>query len=337
MIADPTGISSMVYAFAKYGSCSVEDLAPSVTQLDFGPGPAANKTRTFEITVENPTTITEITTSPFQGCYIQPKADCIGKALQPGQKCNVQVTVAGDKKLVGELRIYTTAYNVIPMGIGVTASDDAGQECPLVPNALEAVNLSSITGVWAWDNQQSQRVIVNDDGTVQAWNGPGTMILMDPIHKSYLLVLGSAPPQVITLSEDHDHLAVTGGAATTATRRPWDPHCNPGETFSAGLCYDVPVGYALTVPGFMGKPCPSNWRDDGVQCYPPWTGVKVPYQADSQGTLPMQRPVLVSDCSNYNQVNHQACPANFKATAVCTCEAIPTSKGLLSIIGKPAH
>jgi hypothetical protein len=78
-------------------------------------------------------------------------------------------------------------------------------------------------------------------------------------------------------------------AVTGATRRPWDSRCKPGEQFYAGLCCDIPVGYEITVPGFIGEPCPSGWRDDGVQCYPIWTGPKVAYQADPDGSLPMQR------------------------------------------------
>ena len=87
MALDPTGFSSMIYSFAKYGSCSVEDLATNVAEVDFGAGPAApTDVRTIELTVQNPTTITEITSSPFAGCSIVPDADCAGKTLQPGQK-----------------------------------------------------------------------------------------------------------------------------------------------------------------------------------------------------------------------------------------------------------
>jgi hypothetical protein len=84
----------------------------------------------------------------------------------------------------------------------------------------------------------------------------------------------------------------------------------------------------------MGKPCPDHWRDDGTSCYPPWTGVDVALQAKKDGSYMLAHPIVVTDCSNYNQTKNQSCPVNFKNTAVCSCQAIPTSKGVQSIIGK---
>ena len=39
----------------------------------------------------------------------------------------------------------------------------------------------------------------------------------------------------------------------------------PGETQVAGLCYDVPPGYGITAPEFVGKLCPNDWSDDGIR------------------------------------------------------------------------
>ena len=341
MLADPTGISSMIYSFAKYSSCSVEDLAANVSEVDFGAGPgAANDVKTVQLTIQNPTTITDITTTPLAGCSITPEADCAGKTLQPGQTCNVKITVNGSAKVIGEVRIYTTEYDIIPFAIGVKANNAATTECQLVPDAEESVNVSSLAGVWAWKDDQSQKFVINYDGTLESFRGDGRVAVVDPITRVYSLAIGTEPSVAITLSVDHDKFTFAAPgtfAGTGATRRPRDARCNPGETFFAGLCYDIPVGYAATVPGFMGKPCPSGWRDDGVQCYPPWTGPAVAYQADPDGTLPMQRPILVTDCTNFSQAKGQTCPIHFKNTGGplgCTCEAEPTSKEVKSIIGK---
>ncbi len=333
---DPTGFASMIYSFAKYGSCSVEDLAANVSVVDFGPGPVtANDVRTIELTVQNPTTITEITSSPFQGCSIVPNSDCAGKTLQPGQKCNVNVKVAGSGKIIGEVHVFTTAYDTIPFAIGVKANSAATSDCAFLPDADDAVNLSSLAGVWAWKDDQSQKFVIRNDGSVTSPLGSGTIRVIDPVARTFAFAAG-AQPAVITLNAEHDRFSFVSGpnGGTSAVRRPWDSRCKPGEQFYAGLCYDVPVGYEITVPGFIGKPCPSGWRDDGVSCYPIWTGVKVPYQADPNGSEAMQRPILVTDCANYSQVKGQKCPPNFKGPTACTCEAQPTSKEVKSLIGK---
>jgi Tectonin domain len=349
MSLDPTGFSSMIYSFAKYGSCSVEDLATNVGEVDFGPGPTApTDVRTIELTVQNPTTITEITSSPFQGCSIIPNSDCAGKTLQPGQKCTVNVKVAGTGKIVGEVHVYTTAYDVIPLAIGVKANSAATSDCTFLADADDAVNLSSLAGVWAWKDDQSQKIVIKNDGTLTSPLGSGGVQVVDPVARTYMLGMGTvrsgasiaeamavAPAQV-TLNPEHDRFTFNSGpnGGTSAVRRPWDSRCKPGEQFYAGLCYDIPVGYEITVPGFVGKPCPSGWRDDGVQCYPIWTGPKVAYQADTDGSLPMRRPILVTDCPTFSPVQgNQACPVNFKKV-VCTCEAQPTGKDVKSLIGK---
>jgi hypothetical protein len=250
------------------------------------------------------------------------------------------VKASGPGKIIGEVHVYTTAYDVIPLAIGVKANSAATSECAFLPDADDAVNLSSLAGVWAWKDDQSQKFVIKNDGTL-TFKGTttGTVTVTDPIQRTYSVRIGSEPLVAITLNAEHDRFTFGNSgtyAGTSATRRPWDSRCKPGEQFYAGLCYDVPVGYEITVPGFIGKPCPSGWRDDGVQCYPIWTGVKVPFQADPDGSLPMQRPILVTECPHYSSVDGsiKTCPPNFQKTAVCTCEAIPTSKGVKSLIGK---
>jgi len=337
MMLDITGFSSMIYDFAKYGSCSIEDLASNVEEVDFGPGPAsAADVRTIELTVQNPTTITEVTSSPFSGCSIVPDAECAGKTLKQGDKCTINVKVAGSGRIQGEVHVYTTAYDIIPLAIPVKANSAATSDCAVLADAEDAVNLSSLAGVWAWKDDQSQKFVIKNDGSVTSPLGSGTIRLIDPLARTFAFAAG-AQSGVITLNAEHDRFTLLGGGTlvpTSAVRRPWDSRCKPGEQFYAGLCYDVPVGYEITVPGFVGKPCPLGWRDDGVSCYPPWTGSKFANQADPDGTLPMQRPILVTDCPTFSPVQgNKACPANFKKT-LCTCEAQPTSKEVKSLVGK---
>ena len=335
LMLDVSGFSSMIYSFAKYGSCSIEDLASNADEVDFGPGPAsAADVRTIELTVQNPTTITEVTSSPFSGCLIIPDADCAGKTLQPGQTCKINVKVSGSGRIQGEVHVYTTAYDIIPLGIGVKANSAATSDCAFLADAEDAVNLSSLAGVWAWKDDQSQKFVIKNEGSVTSPLGNGTIRIIDPLARTFAFAAG-AQSGVITLNAEHDRFTFVGaGNIGGALRRPWDSRCKPGEQFYAGLCYDVPVGYEITVPGFVGKPCPLGWRDDGVSCYPNWTGPKFANQADPDGTLPMQRPILVTDCPTFSPVQgNKACPANFKKT-LCTCEAQPTSKEVKSLIGK---
>ena len=122
-------------------------------------------------------------------------------------------------------------------------------------------------------------------------------------------------------------------ASVTYIRRPWDAGCNPGETNVAGLCYDVPPGYAVTAPGFMGKICPMDWRDDGISCWPSWTGPEIDNIADSNGGDTLRWPMSVTSCPALSQANGKSCPANWTRSAVCSC--VPSGKGkdIKSIIG----
>jgi hypothetical protein len=328
---DPTGISSMVNAFAKYGNCNRESFLADVNEVDFGTiGKPVSDLKTVTLSIQQPTTITEITTTPFTGAAIAAETDCVGKLLQTGQKCTLKVSVSGTGKIEGAVQIYTTEYEVIPFVLGVKANP-LMTPAPAVAGVDDAVNLTSVVGVWAWNKDQKQKVTVQLDGTAQNSNGSkGTVTVKDPIKGIYEFNW-SGRIETMTLSDDHQELAQGG---MTAIRRPWDERCKPGETFFAGLCYDVPPDYAPTAPGFIGKPCPLGWRDDGTSCWPNWTGVDVPVQASQTGTF--RHPIVVTDCNNYSQAKNQKCPANFKNTGGplgCSCEAQPTSKEVKSIIG----
>jgi len=335
---DPTGISSMVTAFTKYGNCSGESFLADVNDLDFGAVTTpVSDVKIINLSMQQPTTITEITTTPYSNASILAESDCVGKLVQTGQKCALKVRVSGAGKIDGAVQIYTTEYDVIPFVIGVKANPNAAPATP-VEGVDDAVNLTSVVGVWAWGKDQKQKVTVLVDGTAQSWAGnKGVVTVKDPIRRVYEFNWdGGRNIDTLTLSEDRQELPGQNQvrAAVSAVRRPWDARCKAGEQFFAGLCYDVPPDYAPTAPGFMGKPCPLGWRDDGTRCWPNWTGVDVPAQAAQTGTF--RHPIVVTDCNNYSQSKNQKCPTNFKNTGGplgCSCEAQPTSKEVKSIIG----
>ena len=141
---------------------------------------------------------------------------------------------------------------------------------------------------------------------------------------------------LITLNDWNDsaaqHFTLTSDQVNMV-RRPWDKGCNAGEVNYAGFCYDVPPGYAMTFPGFMGQACPKDWRDDGTWCWPVWKGVAVSAMADPDGGDNLRHPLTVTNCSSYNQTKNQSCPANFTHSAVCTCQASASSKNVSVIVG----
>ena len=93
---DPTGISSMVTAFTKYGNCRSESFLADVNELDFGTlTTPMSEVKIVNLSMQQPTTITEITTTPFNGITILPETDCVWKVLQTGQKCVLKVRVRG--------------------------------------------------------------------------------------------------------------------------------------------------------------------------------------------------------------------------------------------------
>ncbi len=58
-------------------------------------------------------------------------------------------------------------------------------------DADEAVNLSSIAGMWAWNNNQAHKVTINYDGSVQSSTGPGRAEAADPIKRSFIIIVAA--------------------------------------------------------------------------------------------------------------------------------------------------
>lgn len=469
---DPTGISAMVMSFAKYPTCSGESFLVDSNELDYGYIGTGTKERTVRLTAQRAMTITRIASPAMTNCSITPVTDCVGRQLLPGESCTVRATV--DSKggsMDAELRIYTDTYTSVPYPIHVIANSAMWMPCTATPNVDEAINLTAIAGAWAYNGVQSQKVVVQANGSVNTWSGSGQATLLNAAARSFRFNTGGTvttayldevgdkltfinsgptagtitavhsnkvldipggstqpgvqpiqygangqPNQVFTFEPLGDGtykivnrasglvLDVEGGSldtgarivqytwngganqrfylqpvgthfrivnvnsgkvlnvsgddnqdgsgliqwditgannelfklagttVVTSLRRPWNSRCDPGKTWFAGLCYDVPPGQAMTTPGIMGKPCPGDWRDDGTSCYPPWTGLKV-IEADPNGSFTQRHPLLVTDCTKYSQANNQSCPANFRHSAVCTCQAVPTSKNIQIISG----
>jgi hypothetical protein len=346
MALDPTGISSMVDSFAKYPTCTGEDFIPSTRSMNFDKVGVGSE-QVLTLTAQQSMKVTRIGSPAFENCSIVPSADCINKQLLPGQTCTIRVNVSGSSKVNSELRIYTTSYSEIPYAVQVLANPAELSECKLHPTVDEAVNLTAVEGAWAPVGAQGSKLVMHSGGQVQGYLGNGTITVRSTNTRQFDLSLNNYPQYqfTATLDDISENLVVSFAPKTAPTqvsilatfvRRPWDSRCNPGQTFFAGLCYDVPAGYAPTAPGFIGKPCRSDWRDDGTSCYPPWNGKVVAAQADPEGSFLLRHPIIVTDCFQYSTANGQTCPANFKNTGGplgCSCEATPTSKDVRSLIG----
>ena len=326
--ADPTGISSAVLSFTKYGTCTVEDFMPSTRSLDFGNIAATPTEKTITVNVYQNTTFTKIGAPALAGgCSIVPKSDCVGRTIPAGSSCSitVQTTTPASQKLQGEIRLYTTEFEYIPYAVEVKANSAATQECQDDP-AEEAVNLTHLTGAWAYYSDINKKIMIDKDGNitpVNGWAAAGKATVQDANKRQFKIQFGTGFT-LLTLSDQGDKM--TDGN-TTANRLSWDARCKNGDQWYAGLCYNVPVGYEITAPGFMGLPCPTGWRDDGTSCWPAWTGADIPGQAEKSGSMStMKYPILVT----YAGIE---CPApNWSKTAI-TCSPTLKSKGVKSLIG----
>ena len=233
---DPTGIASMVTAFTKYGNCSLEVLAADVEEIDFGSVTApTSDVKIVRLTVQMPTTITEITTTPYIGSSISAETGCLGKVLQPGEACDLKVRVSGRSKMDGEVRIYTTQYDVIPFSIGVKANGNA-PPATIAAGVEDAVNLTSIVGVWAWMKDHKQKVIVQADGTALiVWlaGQRHSVTVKDPVKRVYEFKW-SGSTDILTLSEDRQELSgqSQSGIPVSALKLTWIPDAMP-ESYSS--------------------------------------------------------------------------------------------------------
>ncbi len=325
--ADPTGISSAVLSFTKYGTCSVEDFAPSVKSLDFG-NIAAPTEKTITVNVYQNTTFTKIgTPAMVGGCSIVPKSDCVGRTIPAGSSCSISVQAsAPNQKLMGEIRLYTTEFEHIPYPIEVKANTAIAAECQPDPVSEESVNLTHVTGAWAYYSDVNKRIIIDKDGNITPVNGwavPGKATVHDANKRIFKIQFGTGFT-LLTMSDLGEKM--TDGN-TTANKLNWDSRCKNGDQWYAGLCYNVPVGYEITAPGFIGLPCPTGWRDDATSCWPAWTGADIPAQAEKDSpTSTMRYPILVTQAGI-------VCPAtNWTKTAI-TCAPVIKSKGVKSLIG----
>ena len=305
--ADPTGISAAVLSFTKYGTCDVDDFIPATRSMDFGTLSATPVSKTLEVKVYRDTTFTKIGTPPFiNGCSINPKTDCVGKTVKAGGSCTVTVetAAANSQKMRGEIRLYTTEFDLIPYPVEVKGNATGTTECTIDQGVEEAVNLTYVTGAWAYKGDVSKRILIDANGTIRSfsgvnptipftdWTGGGNVRVQDANRRSFRVTFGNGTNFVATLSEFGETL--TDGV-NTLNRLKWDERCDEGFQLYAGLCYAVPVGKELTAPGFYGDPCPTGWRDDGTSCWPAWTGATIPAQAEKDSaTATLKFPILVT-------------------------------------------
>jgi hypothetical protein len=207
---DPTGVGSLVMSFAKYGSCHNGDFVVDKPELLLGTA-GEPVTRNILITAQEPVTITRITSPAFTECSIVPEADCIGRQLMRGETCNVKVTIdSRGAALDSELRIYTSAYTVVPYPIHITANTSSPRRCTVTPDVEEATNLTSIAGVWAFDHDQSRKVVVRSDGRVEGWTGDGSVTLENPAKRAFKFSFGTFAPETLTLNDTSDQLIRPG-------------------------------------------------------------------------------------------------------------------------------
>lgn len=110
--------------------------------------------------------------------------------------------------------------------------------------------------------------------------------------------------------------------------------CSGGKTDYAALCYNVPAGWEVTAPGFIGKKCPAGWRDDGTTCwqdldsygrgsgYALWHEDKC--RAENNGS-----------CEQNGAMWYPTCRPEYDAAGCCICSRAPKtiSKEVQSQIG----
>ena len=203
---DPSGVSSMVTSFTKYGSCASSQFSVNPAEINFG-SPFGRSSATVTLLAQRKTTVTRIVSPAFSNASITSTANRIGKTLLPAQSCAITVTIDGQAKLDSEIRIYSNEYTNVPYAVHILANTN-GAPAQLVPGVDEASSLTSITGVWATNNNQNQKMIVDSTGSVTV--GGGSLVAApagDVGHAFRFSMPGfTNASSVYTLNDAGDHL-----------------------------------------------------------------------------------------------------------------------------------
>jgi hypothetical protein len=170
-----------------------------------------------------------------------------------------------------------------------------------------------------------QRGLLCYDACPEGWPSDGTNSCYQPCPAGW--------PGTETLTHcQHKAIYSTVGADASKSI---PKGCPSGQVAHAGLCYDVPQGWHVTAPGFIGKECPSGWRDDGTTCwkdihtygrgagYPIWDEAKC--KTENSG-----------GCEKSGAIWYPVCKTGYVARGCCLCERPPQtmSKSVKSQIGK---
>lgn len=183
---DPTGIANLITSFTQYGTCSGgEDFNASPNALNFGLTGSGPVTRSFTLSAQQPFTILRLGSPALTNMTITPTAGCVGKLINPGESCTMNVTVSGNAQLDSELRIYTDNYPTVPETVHLIANLGSSTQAQLFVSDQDALNLASLVGAW---NLNGSVMTINANGTTS--NG-GSVTLLNPNTRMIQLNSGS--------------------------------------------------------------------------------------------------------------------------------------------------
>jgi hypothetical protein len=108
--------------------------------------------------------------------------------------------------------------------------------------------------------------------------------------------------------------------------------CLSGKISYLSLCYDVPAGWQVTAPGFIGKVCDPGWRDDGTSCWQDLNdyGRGFGYTSEDKCTSDSG-----GNCEKFLLLWYPVCRPGYHAVGSNICERSPerVSKEVRSQIG----
>lgn len=110
-------------------------------------------------------------------------------------------------------------------------------------------------------------------------------------------------------------------------------HCGADRLWREGLCYDVPKGWHVTSPGFIGKICPDGWRDDGTTC---WQDMHSYGRGFGYALWEKEKCEAENGaCEQTDLMWYPVCRPGYVARGCCICERPPRtlSKEVRSQIG----